>query len=69
MKVDNIFEFEQKFQNKIHNQFGDVKQYYKGTSCNLVLSKVQVPTLFITSKDDALSHVSEDSIKKCKISC
>jgi len=65
MKVDGLLAFDEMFQTKIYKQYPTVESYYKDTSCNLKLSEIMVPTLFITAKDDDLNHISEESIEKC----
>jgi predicted alpha/beta-fold hydrolase len=59
-------EVDLEFTIKVHNNFKSVEDYYMKSSSYYDIHKLDVPTLFINSKDDLMSHVDSVDFEKCK---
>lgn len=52
--LSNTFEFDELFTFKIHPKYIDHKTYYDKISCSTFVDKLEIPALFLHSKDDPI---------------
>ena len=64
--LDSWADLDREFTAKVHSRFGCPAEYYYQASCLLKLTKIKVPTLCLSSRDDPVLPFDLVPMDECK---